>query len=490
MVHGLHFARRMRQTVTRSTLLRARALCALALCGVALVGCGNPLRAIDPRTGEVGTFDTEAMIPAGWIPCEGACDDVTVPGTLENGAPTSMFIVYQAENFVAPGVNREWIPMDVTPSTHGELWVVQRMARLPEFDEFTECTSRAQAGSPNDCVGLQGSTVALRDPSAMSQASGERANLVVDFNAWHFMRRPSAIAFGAESTTLPADDPRALDPSTGAPLLTEAATYTDIFATCHEHWTGNFTDQAAFIGPSLWTADPAIYNGGNGEYSWSNGSHLDMVHATQNCTGIAWERDNVYWALNGEEGTLDRYDFGVPHVPGAADHDDGEVTRYQLGDALGRVVDVPSNLWMDGTVLYIADTGNGRVVRFDTAQTMTEMGSFQTFEALTGQVMGGSAETIADAATLGALWGGVSEPSGLAMLDSETLVVANHASGHITLLSVDGEEIHTFDTGLGAGIGGLAVMDGAIYFAHMGERRVYRVDVDPTPILIVPQPEG
>ena len=41
-----------------------------------------------------------------------------------------------------------------------------------------------------------------------------------------------------------------------------------------------------------------------------------MVHATQNCMGIAWERDNVYWTLNGEEGTLDRYDFGVPHVPG------------------------------------------------------------------------------------------------------------------------------------------------------------------------------
>ena len=39
-----------------------------------------------------------------------------------------------------------------------------------------------------------------------------------------------------------------------------ATTYTDIFATCHEHWTGNYTDAPPFIGPTLWTGDPSIYN--------------------------------------------------------------------------------------------------------------------------------------------------------------------------------------------------------------------------------------
>ncbi len=133
---------------------------------------------------------------------------------------------------------------------------------------------------------------------------------------------------------------------------------------------------------------------------------------------------------------------------------------------------------VSGTDLYVADTGNGRVLRFDTASPTVEFGTFRTFENITAMAMDGmSYQVLADSAALGAAWSGASEPSGLALLDAETLVVANHATGHITLLELDGTVIRTIDTGTGEGLGGLTVLDGRVYFVQMDERRVYRMDV-------------
>jgi hypothetical protein len=404
--------------------------------------------------------------------------------TLETDAVVRYSVVYQSGALSLPGFGpRDWIPTDVTASPMGELWVVQRMVRDPSFDDDTECVAAAQRGAANDCTGLTGSTVGLRDPRAAEAATEDngRANLVVDANSWHFMRRPSAIAFGATEVRIEPDDPGAMDSTTMTSILTEAAVYTNTFATCHEHRTGNFTDQAAFIGPTLWTADPAIYNGVNGDYDWSNGSHLDMLHATSYCMGIAHDSASVYWTFNGELGTLDRYDFGAPHVVGHYYHDDGLITRFELGaDALARLPDVPSNMMVSGDHLYIADTGNGRVVRFARNATPTQMGTFLSHEGIRGDVMGEMPlEVIASIEELSAIWGARVEPSGLAFVGS-TLVVANHGTGHIALFDADGQLLRNLDTGLGEGIGGLTVMDGAIYFAHMRERRVYRIDVDTT----------
>lgn len=404
--------------------------------------------------------------------------------TIETDAVVRFSVVYESGAFSAPGFPaREWIPTDVTASPMGELWVAQRMARDASFDDETECVAASQRGAANDCMGLMGSTVALREPRASEAATDAngRANLVVDANSWHFMRRPSAIAFGATEVRIEPDDPGAMDPMTEVSILTETAVFTNTFATCHEHRTGNFTDQPAFIGPTLWTADPSIYNGVNGDFQWSNGSHLDMLHATSYCMGIAHDYASVYWTFNGELGTIDRYDFGAPHVPGHYYHEDGIITRFELGDdALARLPDVPSNMVVSGQHLWIADTGNSRVVRFARNAAPTQLGTFLSHEGIRGNVMGEvPLEVLASTEELAALWGPRVEPSGLAFLGNR-LVVANHGSGHIAIFTAEGQLLRNIDTGLGEGIGGLTVMDGVIYFAHMRERRVYRIDVDTT----------
>lgn len=412
-------------------------------------------------------------------------DAAVGPPSLETDAVVSFGTVYEAVQALA---GRDWIPTDLSVSPEGELWVVQRIERTDRFDDTTECTSAT--GGANDCQGLEGSTVTITDPANPEPATGARARLVVDGNAWHFMRRPSAIAFGAPELTIEPGDPGAADPSDRTrTLLTEPMVLTNTFATCHEHFTGNFTDSAPYIGPTLWTADPEIYrHGGSGSEVWMgagvNGSHLDMLHATQYCMGIAFddsgESGSVYWTFNGQLGTLDRYDFGVPHVPGHDDHDDGALTRFDFPeDRLSRVVDVPSNLDVSGNFLYIADTGNGRVVRLDRTDGGTVSGSIRIPEAFQADYVDDvPLEEVIGRDALAAEWGGDVHPSGLAVLDGKTLVIGSHATGHLTLVSLEGEVLRTIDTGTGPGIGGLAVLDGVIYFTQMAEGRVYRVDVD------------
>jgi hypothetical protein len=398
-----------------------------------------------------------------------------------------MAVLYESTSFVNPADRtdeRDWIPMDVTAGPWGEIWIIQRAERSGAFDDVTECTMRGSMSfdsSDDDCISLIGSTVGIADPTNAEPATdaNDRAHLVSDYNAWHFMRRPAGIAFGPAETTLMPDSLGARGPD-GSALITEPVSYMYPFATCHETITGNFTDESPFIGPSLWTADPSLYNGDNGSETWSNGSHLDMVHGSQYCTGIAWERDNVYWTTNGAADSFDKYDFAQPHLAGHFYHEDATITRYQwAADGPVRVPDVPSNMMVDSGTLYVADSGNGRVIAMPIDATGTDAGTFFSYEGLECDRIGEAPlGVVIDEAALSAEWGAEVVPSGLGVLDPETLVVANSASGHISLVGVDGSIVRTIDTGTGPGIGGLTVRDGVIYFVQMTERRLYRIDVE------------
>jgi hypothetical protein len=412
----------------------------------------------------------------------GACAPAA-PNTLLNGAEVVAAPVYLSttasrDDLPTP---RPWIPIDLAVSPQGRLWVVQRLDRHPDFNDQTECTSRSVTGEPNDCGSLIGATVAITDPHLPVPATEDagRAWFVVDFNAWHFMRRPSAIVFGAPEAWIEPDDPGARNPDTGASTLDGPTMYPDTFVTCSEHFTGNYTDQGPFNGPTLWTADPDIYNGRNGPYSWSNGSHLDMVHATSYCMGAAWDAENRYWLFNGELGTVDHYDFGAPHVPGHFYHMDAVLRRFDLGPlALTREVDAPSNLIVVDGDLLIADTGGGRVTAVDTSDNGQNGGPFYSSEGLAGELRSGvGARVVLSQDRLREAWGVAPKPTGLTELEPGVLAVASGTTGHLTLFTPQGEVLRTLDTGVGAGMGGLVAIDGALYVAHREDRRVLRFDL-------------
>lgn len=226
-----------------------------------------------------------------------------------------------------PKSAREATDLGFHPERPTELWVIYRWKPTEK-----DCTEKV----PDGCTALEGSVALITDPGT------ESAKVVIrkDPNAWHFMRRPSSFAFGAPET----------------------------MATCGEARTGNFLDdETDYTGPVLFSTDPAVF-AVQPEGEDKNGSHLDMLHATPWCMGIAHEKENVYWAFNGDVGAIDRNDFKADHGPGNHYHSDGEVLRYGKGK-FKRVPNVPSHLKFSASdrMLYVADTGNKRVARLDTA---------------------------------------------------------------------------------------------------------------------------
>jgi hypothetical protein len=219
----------------------------------------------------------------------------------------------------------------------------------------------------------------------------------------------------------------------------------------------------------LW--DPALF--GEPAGPGQNGLHLDMLHDTPFCMGIAHEVDNVYWTFNGDVGAIDRYDFKMPHQPGGEDHSDGELLRYVEG-ALQRVPRVPSHLDYDETSgwLYIADTGHGRVVRLATASGSLgeELFSYDPI-AVHNRMDGATLEEVVPAGML-------ARPSGLT-LHRGIVFVGDNASGTIYAFTTDGRLARSLDTGLAAGeLGGVAIgPEGQAFFANLVTSEVTRIDL-------------
>lgn len=161
-----------------------------------------------------------------------------------------------------------------------------------------------------------------------------------DSRASHFMWRTTGIAFG----------------NNGA------------FATSQSGWPGNGEGNYMFMGPTLWSADTAIFAS---KYQESNdflASHLDMLHQSPYGMGIAHERDNVYWISDAKYNDVTRYDFRDPHEVGGTDHRDGIVRRYSQVTLTPVERDRPAHLAFDASTswLYIVDPGAKRILRLDT----------------------------------------------------------------------------------------------------------------------------
>jgi DNA-binding beta-propeller fold protein YncE len=190
--------------------------------------------------------------------------------------------------------------------------------------------------------------------------------------------------------------------------------------------------------------------------------------------GIAAETANAFYVFNGLAGVIDWYDFLVPHEPGGDDHTDGIKRRYQ-GIGLKREVGVPSNLVLDKESgwLYIADSGNGRVIRMDTASG-NEQGTIPHYEDEQPLVVIQGA-VVEDVISAGA--SDLVMPSGLAIFDG-LLYVSDHATGVLHAVTLTGEPVTQLDTGLGPDtLAGITVgPDERLYLVDRAGGRVLRVD--------------
>ncbi len=285
-----------------------------------------------------------------------------------------------------------------------------------------------------------GSTVTFYDAGTSSQYSQHK----VDGNSWHFMSLPTGIAF-SENTNF-ANSPGVFD--------------------------ANHNGGQPFTGPALWSSDPNIY----AKPSGGNGSHLDMLHQSPECQGIAHEVDNVFWVFDGYNNDIVRYDFAADHGPGNADHSDGIVWRYSQSnvskDAQNKVV---SHLVYDKPTdwLYVVDNDNKRVIRLD-AKTGTKGSTpgFGPFEPLAEYVhiVNYTWETVVDS--------GLIEPAGIDIIENR-MIVSDYATGDIIfydISSMPAVEMHRINTGA-FGIMGVKIgPEGKIWYVDYDGNTVHKLD--------------
>lgn len=271
-----------------------------------------------------------------------------------------------------------------------------------------------------------------------------------DAAADHFLHKPSSIAFGADGTTFGA---------------------VGTFGTCGESRNEHGIEGAEdFMGPVLWTSDLEIFARKN---PIGLGSHLDMLHNSPLCMGIAHEQGNTYWTINGRDNSIVKYDFAADHDVGMDDHTDGASLEYVRGQ-LKYAPGIPSHMVYRAAdaMLYVADTGNGRVVKLDTKSGVQGI-RLPTKEKQTGGHYRMDDAVLTDVVPPGVLVA----PSGLE-LHNDVLYVTDNATGRIVAFDLNGQQINALETGLAPGA--LAGMtfgpDGKIYFVDMLGSRVMRID--------------
>lgn len=229
--------------------------------------------------------------------------------------------------------------------------------------------------------------------------------------------------------------------------------------------TGNL-----FMGPALFTTDLSVF----AKRITGLGSHYDMLHSSPLCRGIAHVEKNAFWVFNAYDEALDKYDFHKDHGPGNDDHSDGEIHRYAPKQVKGADDGTPSHLVYDPTdaMLYVADTGHGRIVRLDTTKGEKTGELPRHNEPLVDSgVMGDTSveEVVAP--------GVLEKPSGIEV-KNDLLYVTDAATSTFHVFKKDGTEVRKLETGLPAGsLAGFTFgPDDKIWFTDKVGSRVLRID--------------
>lgn len=265
-----------------------------------------------------------------------------------------------------------------------------------------------------------------------------------DGNNWHFMSLPTGIAFGENEN----------------------------FGNSPGVFDANHDGGTPFTGPSLWSSDPAIY----AQPSGGNGSHLDMLHESPECQGIAHEKDNVYWVFDGYSNDIVRYDFAEDHGPGHDFHGDAIVHRYAddavSPDPQGKIV---SHVVMDKSSgwLYVVDHGNQRVIRIDINSgslggTPSYIGGepIAVYRYMTGY-------TQEDVVTTGLV-----KPAGIDIVANK-MIVSDYETGEVIIYDISqmpATELGRIPTGANGIMGVKIGPEGRIWFVDYDANKLYRIE--------------
>ncbi|MBL7938682.1 MAG: hypothetical protein JNL43_04910 [Flavobacteriales bacterium] len=258
-----------------------------------------------------------------------------------------------------------------------------------------------------------------------------------DINARHFMSLPTGIAFGDNGN----------------------------FSTSPGIWDANQNQATTtpFTGITLWSSDPAIYAM---NLFGPLGSHLDMLHVTPKAQGLAHERWNRYWVVDGHNQDVVMHDFRADHGPGNDYHGNAIIHRYpevsitrDPGDHIVShcVLDKHTN-W-----LYVVDHGGQRILRLDTRSGSIAPGSpdFGPFESYVEyeDMEGATVEVL--------ITTGLQEPAGIDLVGNH-LLVSDHATGEIIIYDMSNAFAEQGRISTGApGIMGIEVgPDGRIWYVN------------------------
>jgi DNA-binding beta-propeller fold protein YncE len=251
---------------------------------------------------------------------------------------------------------------------------------------------------------------------------------------------------------------------------------TEYFATCGDNLNergGGDGASSFFMGPALFSTDPAILGKAT---SGGLGSHMDMLHNTPMCRGIAHEKANIFWVFNAMDHSLDKYNFNEDHGPGNDDHSDGEIYRYAMGKVKGvtGTDGTPSHVFFDAedSFLYVADTGNARIVKLDTTKGKKGGELERQNEPLKDQavMLDTDVEEVEPPGTL-------EKPSGIEVYKGN-IYVTDAATSTFHVFDKTGKELRKLETGLPAGsLAGMAFSStGKLYFTDKVAGKVLRID--------------
>jgi len=290
-----------------------------------------------------------------------------------------------------------------------------------------------------------------------TDAARRTLRLKKDSRASHFMWRTQAIAMGSNGT----------------------------FSTMQNGQNGNMDPFYQFMGPTLWSADTAVFASRYQEDRRVLASHLDMLHQSPIGLGIAHDHDNVYWVTDGYYETVHRYDFHDPHEVGGTDHRDGRIRRYTdatitLGERgrPGHVAFDDEHQW-----LYIVDPGSNRVIRFDTKtgseqrrlvppdESNENLASFTEWSGATVE------ELITE---------GLGEPVGIAV-DANRLFIGDRVSGTIHVYGINEDGVvpkGTIATGAQELLGICIGPDQRIWFVDRKAGTINRLDTEVEPSML------